>query len=212
MKKFLSGFKDTLVLPSEVFKYFFFSLILFFLFGALGFVVANMELVKVNEYIEVFVKNLENISEMSVLGILLFIFLNNSVVAFLASIGGIVLSIFTILIIIANGFLLGIVLYVVIVVESLGFFLLGVIPHGVIEIPAVLFAAAIGMWLGKNLFNYLIFKRGTKKEMQDKVKRAFCTYIFVIIPLLFLAALIEVFITPVLLNIVFDISIDLNRL
>ena len=172
------------------------------MFAFWGLVIAVNYPVEVNEYFETFLSRLEGVTEMGLGAIFVFIFLNNSFVAFLASIGGIVLSVFPFIILVSNGLMLGVVLHIVLTVESFGFFLVGILPHGVIEIPVVLYATSLGIWLGKSFFDFLVFKKETKESMQDKLKRSFCSYIFIVVPLLFLAALIEVTVTPILLYLI----------
>lgn len=84
-----------------------------------------------------------------------------------------------------NFFLLG-VLFAIFVsggLSGIGIFLLTILPHGILEIPALLIAGAFGLKLGFSFRNW----RATVRE------------IMVILPLLavllFLAGMIEVFIT-----------------
>ncbi len=77
-------------------------------------------------------------------------------------------------------------------------FSLGILPHGVLEIPAVLISFGCG---------YLICMEITKKLLSKghiSIKRvvfyALKTYVLVVIPLLLVAALIEANITPLLIS------------
>ena len=66
-----------------------------------------------------------------------------------------------------------------------------VLPHGVLEIPAVIFSAAYGLWLGVTFA-----KRIRRRDMVgfgDQVIHAIRMFFKVALPLFILAALIETF-------------------
>ena len=97
----------------------------------------------------------------------------------------------------ANGMILG--LFGNVISESLSwkFFLVGILPHGIIEIPVLILATAIGMRIGKiTLWRLFGGKVGIKKELAKALK----FYIIVLMPLLILAAAIEAFITSAMLD------------
>ncbi|MGM0482531.1 MAG: stage II sporulation protein M [Patescibacteria group bacterium] len=195
-----------LIYPREVSGPFLFSTAFFFLFALVGYVVATAYPSSVVSSIDALMDMAEELSGMSVAGLMTFIFINNSFVALVASLGGILFAFLPFFIIVVNGFTLGIVYYLTVSATSSGFFLIGVLPHGVIEIPAILFSTAMGIWLGLAFFNFL-FKGGEDRgSMGKKIKRISYTYLTIIIPLLFLAALVEMFITPVFLEVFFDLD------
>ncbi len=72
--------------------------------------------------------------------------------------------------------------------------LLAIIPHGVLEIPAVLIASSYGVWLGLKFYRAML----GKGEFKPYLKKALIVYFKIVVPLLFIAAFIETFITPVL--------------
>jgi len=76
-------------------------------------------------------------------------------------------------------------------------FLLGILPHGVIEIPCLVLSAAVGLRLGAVAWRKL-FGRGGEltEELADGLRFA----VYVILPLTFLAAVVETWITPRLLE------------
>ena len=86
-----------------------------------------------------------------------------------------------------NGFILGVFLEGA--GREVGLFsaIMAVLPHGIIEIPAAIFSAAIGLKLGMDRF--------TRKRF--RLSMGLKTYRKNVIPLIILAALIEAFVTPV---------------
>ena len=70
--------------------------------------------------------------------------------------------------------------------------IISILPHGVIEIPAAIFSASIGLKLGMDYF------RGRKLSLSAGLT----TYRKKVIPLILLAAFIESFITPIVASIV----------
>ncbi len=77
-------------------------------------------------------------------------------------------------------------------------FLVGILPHGIFEIPALLIAGGLGLLLAEELYHELK-GRGDAAQMAETLGR---TFLLIVIPLLAVAAIIESFITPQLLNMV----------
>ena len=97
-----------------------------------------------------------------------------------------------------NGWILGTISVVVAQEESLGFVLAGILPHGIIEIPAFLIAEAAALSIGATVIVALF-----KKENRPQVAPAFkqnLRYLIIAMVLLIPAALIETFITPIFLS------------
>jgi stage II sporulation protein M len=136
---------------------------------------------------------------MSPLYILLMIFLNNAFVSLVSLILGIALGVFPILFIASNGYFVGVISYIVGQQKGFLFILLALLPHGVIELPMVFLSASIGLRLGHQVFLYLI---GKPTEVKREFVRGLKFYFLLIVPLLFFAAIIETFITPLILSFV----------
>jgi len=137
--------------------------------------------------------------EMTQFQIFLFILKNNITKLFMILLLGIFAGIIPLLASFANGMILGI--FGCLVAESLSwqFFLVGILPHGIIEIPVLILAAAIGMRIGKvALWRLFGGKTGIKKELAKALK----FYIIILVPLLILAAVIEAFVTTKFLEMV----------
>ena len=80
--------------------------------------------------------------------LMLYIFFNNSSVLFMLVFFGFIFSIFPLLVIISNGFMVGIVSEASIRNVGLPFLLTGLLPHGIIEIPLIMLGAGIGFRMG----------------------------------------------------------------
>ena len=154
------------------------------------------------------------VAEMPLFGQFLFVVLNNGITAFLAVVLGIIFGIFPFLVLLSNGTILGVVAYFAKTELSWSTVFALTLPHGIIEIPVIILACAVGFKLGKTAFDKVFKNRARKAgegEEEDKVLFAkqgsviaelnitlnfFLKFLF---PLLVLAAAIEIFITSQLL-------------
>lgn len=134
--------------------------------------------------------------EMTDWQIFLFILENNVTKLFLALVLGIFAGLIPLLSILANGMILGIFAQIVSQELSWNFFILGILPHGIIEIPVLILSAAIGIRIGKSAVWRLL---GRDKNFIKEFTKAIRFYIMILVPLIFIAALIETFITPMFL-------------
>lgn len=136
--------------------------------------------------------------------IALLIFLNNSIKVFFSMALGLVFAFVPILFLFVNGQLLGTFAFLVQDSHGWGFFTTGIIPHGIIEIPAVLVGAAFGIRLGFLAFSKLF---GPKSEisLKQEIKRAVSFYLRVLLPVFFLAALVEAYISPFFLALFYSV-------
>lgn len=134
-----------------------------------------------------------------------FIFLNNSiksvVIIFLGALFGI-LPVFFLLI---NGAVIGYLIHLSAIQGQDLFTLIvkGLLPHGIIEIPAIIIACAFGLQFGGKVLAAL-FRAGKRNEREADHWRAFMRQTFTasvwIVILLFVAAIIESTITFSLLS------------
>ena len=127
------------------------------------------------------------------------IFVNNFVKSFAAMLLGVVLGIPPLLFIFTNGLVLGIIGYAIIRDYGVWFFLAGILPHGVLEIPAVILSVALGVKLGLAVLGKFRHREVSVKETLLSCIRS---YLFVVLPLLAIAAFIESHITPLILRLV----------
>ena len=131
--------------------------------------------------------------------IMIIIFLKNLLASAMAMLLGLGLGLIPLMVVTSNGFLLGIVGYAA--VQKAGFLFLaaGILPHGIIELPVVLVSIAIGFRLGYLLALTLAKE---KVDISGETKMAIHFLWRWVTPLLFLAAAIETFITPIAISVV----------
>jgi stage II sporulation protein M len=134
---------------------------------------------------------------MSPIYILIAIFLNNTFVSLVSLVLGIAVGIFPILFIASNGYFIGMVSYLVSQQKGFIFILLALLPHGVVELPTIFLSASIGLRLGHHMFLSLT---GRPTEVRGEIKKGLKFYFSLIMPFLFIAAIIETFITPLILG------------
>ena len=125
------------------------------------------------------------------------IFLNNAFKSFLAIVLG-VFVIVPIMFIVFNGYILGIVMCESARIEGLLYVVAAILPHGIIELPMVLLCAALGTRLGVMVLSRIVGRISTE-EILSELKLSVSFYFRWILPLLFVAAVIETFITPAVL-------------
>ncbi len=184
----------------KYYKNYFYSIRFFILFSFLFFVFAAFcgyfSAKTSPEEAKLILENLKkmygSVLEMNALHQFFFIFLNNGFMLFLILVLGIIFGIFPFLVLFSNGGLLGILAFLSKDTLSWPKFFLGTMPHGIIEIPVMILACAIGMKIGKT-----VFKKTFKKEGSIKAELflAFKIFLKILLPLLALSAAIEIFIT-----------------
>lgn len=131
--------------------------------------------------------------------IMLVIFLNNAFVSLLFLVLGLGLGILPVIFVAFNGYVVGVLSHLVAEERGLLFILLALVPHGIIELPMVFLAAGIGLRLGHQVLAALI---GRPTEIKKEFKDGIRFYFRWIVPFLFVAAVIETFVTPLLLGII----------
>ena len=129
------------------------------------------------------------------------LFLNNFISIMNMLIFGVILGIAPLIGLLANGSLLGVVSTIIMQEQTnpLAFLVLGILPHGIFELPAVFISAALALKLGF----HIVFPLPQKKR-GESFKYIWRNEIFTILPLIFLlllvGAFIEVLITPYILS------------
>jgi stage II sporulation protein M len=126
------------------------------------------------------------------------IFLNNALKALLVMVGGIALGILPVIFIFANGAAVGFVLYGSMESRGLLTALLAILPHGIFELPAILLATSMGLLLGRSSIKKLF--GGGDVAIANELTLALKFFVRIVVPLLFIAALVEAFVTSVLVK------------
>lgn len=163
-------------------NYIYFSLIFFAVAILFGFFNHNL----FSDYINKFLKEIFAQTEgMGTLQLIFYILQNNIKSAFFGFAGGIFLGIFPLFTLMLNGYVLGYVCYLA--VQQSGFStLLQLLPHGIFELPALILSLSLGIKLG-----FFIFCKNKKEEFFERLNKGLRVFIFVIIPLLIIAGIIE---------------------
>jgi len=123
------------------------------------------------------------------------LFCNNLQACLLMFLGGASLGILTVFIITVNGFVIGSVLELVRQQHSLLFVAAAIVPHGIFEIPAFVLSGALGFMLARSLWNE--WMSGSDAAIEAAALGR--TFLFRVVPLVAVAALVEAFITPLIL-------------
>jgi stage II sporulation protein M len=131
---------------------------------------------------------IEQTSGMNSVELILFIFFNNLKASFFPLVLGLILGIYPVLSLIINGYVLGFVASKTVSVVGISV-LWKLFPHGIFEIPAVLISASLGLRLGMFLFIYKGKNKG--REFMKWLKDSLRVFLFIVIPLLIIAAIIE---------------------
>ena len=131
-----------------------------------------------------------------------FLFQNNIRANIIIMLGGLLFSIFSILAIILNGLIIGFTYTLVTPIQ----FIVGILPHGIFELPATALSLVGAFLITKLEINLLdaLFKKRLKEELIASnyiIKDIVLTFIIIVILLIF-AAIIEAGVTPVLLSMV----------
>jgi stage II sporulation protein M len=134
----------------------------------------------------------------SILSFLL-IFINNAIKALGLVFLGILLGLPPLLFIGLNGFILGGLGSVLESVKGWAYVITSFVPHGVIEIPLILLATALGLTVGMESLKWL-----ARRESRVKLQLSDCLKVYLrwILPGLAVAAIIEAFATPLLIGLV----------
>jgi stage II sporulation protein M len=134
----------------------------------------------------------------SILSFLL-IFINNAIKALGLVFLGILLGLPPLLFIGLNGFILGGLGSVLESVKGWAYVIASFVPHGVIEIPLILLATALGLTVGMESLKWL-----ARRESRVKLQLSDCLKVYLrwILPGLAVAAIIEAFATPLLIGLV----------
>lgn len=129
------------------------------------------------------------------------IFKNNVRTSFIALLLGLGFGIIPFVILAINGAVLGIVVELFLRKQGAFFVIAAILPHGIIELPMVLISVGIGFRLGH--IAYLSLKHlKTMHELIHELKLGVFFYIKIVAPLLLLAAIVESYVTPLIIYIV----------
>ncbi|MEM2896861.1 MAG: stage II sporulation protein M [Candidatus Bathyarchaeia archaeon] len=180
-KSYAHALRKFIILSGTVF-------LLFVIFGY--FASEYLQVSVLRQFQEVF----KDLTKLGPFELTFFIFLNNSAKSFAAIILGIAFGVVPIAFLVLNGLIIGLVIFEVIKSKGVLFTMAAILPHGILEIPLFLVSMAIGLKIGYEALKKIKSEGSVKKEIKIGIK----FFIFKILPFFFLAAIIEVFVTPLI--------------
>lgn len=132
------------------------------------------------------------------IAIFIFILLKNVSVIVLSFVLSPLLCIFPVITLIINGGVIGLVSKIIMEEESLLFVVAGLLPHGILELPALIMGEAVALSFGVAVLKG-IFGKDRQNIIVSNLKNNL-KYIAISAGLFLAAAIVETFITPVLLD------------
>ncbi len=128
-------------------------------------------------------------------GLMVSLFLHNALICALMAILGIALGFITLLLVFDNGLMIGLIGTMAAGRIGLPIALAAILPHGIIEIPAMMLSSAIGLYLGYCILVRLFGRRiGLTKEILESAKM----FVAMVLPMLLVAAFVESYVTTAL--------------
>jgi len=170
--KFIKGTKN----------YIYFMVLMFIVALIVGVIFPNIFDERIMEYLRDLLGQIEGFGFFQ---LLMFILKNNILNSFFGIFLGVFFGIFPLIIVLANGYVVGFVTQKTAEVAGYGT-LLRLVPHGIFELPAIFISLGIGLRLGLTLF-----KKKEKKKFNSNIKKSFKVFLFVVVPLLIIAGIIE---------------------
>jgi stage II sporulation protein M len=161
-------------------NYFLFSCLLFIVSASLGFIFHEIFKESLLQFIKELYARAENYRGISLIGYILF---NNLAVAISCLVFGLFFGLFPIFIASFNGYILGFISRIV-MDETRAINLLGLIPHGIFELPALIISLGLGIKMGFSIFEK---ERSFKKDIIECLR----VFFLLAIPLFVIAAFIE---------------------
>jgi len=128
----------------------------------------------------------------------IFIFIKNVVTLLFSFIFSPLLAIIPVVTLLLNGWLLGLVSAMVTEQQSLGYVLAGILPHGVIELPALFIGEAAALSFG--IMAVMALFKKEKRGLFLPSLRQNLRYLGLALVLMLPAAAIETYLTPLLLG------------
>lgn len=163
-------------------KYIYFIVALFIIFLFIGYFFPMFFVKEVSDLVSKIVNETEG---MGFFELFIYIFHNNLKTSFISIIAGIAFGLFDVFNAIVNSYVIGFVARAA--SEKIGVsVLLRLLPHGVFELPSFILSIGLGLRLGL----YLFFKKRGESFFWN-LENVLRIFIFVIMPLLLIAAFIE---------------------
>lgn len=175
------------------------TFLLFFAMITVGWVGSEQNPSLGQELIKIFEKEVAGqIDDTDHFDMCLKIFFNNLQACILLFLGGASFGVLTIIIMSLNGIVIGAIMEIVSKDHSALFVAAAILPHGIFEIPAFILSGALGLLLAQSL----IAEWNNGNDTAGDARRFGHLFVLYVIPLIALAAFVEAFITPVVIQLV----------
>lgn len=182
----------------RIYPYFILLAVLFFSLWAFGYLFAQLNPEFVSGISGPECKKFGFLNELNPLLVFLSTFLINSLTALIATTAGVLFGLVPVFYIAFLGSITGLVMKAVGPEMGNQQFLIRILPHFIFEITGILLACSYGLWSGKQFYRRTIKKEdiSTKQVVLQTTKK----FLKVVLPLLFVAAVVETFITPLIIE------------
>lgn len=124
------------------------------------------------------------------------IFVNNTVKTLAVILLGTLLGVIPVFFLVVNGAALGVVWSLSSQTRGVSVSLLSLLPHGILELPAVFLGTAIGIMMGTSIARKLFAQ--SESKIGTELGHALKFFATVIVPLLLVAAFVEAYVTSAL--------------
>ncbi|VVB85824.1 Stage II sporulation protein M [uncultured archaeon] len=168
---------------------------IFFFMLIIGVLVSELNPASSGYLLEMMKKAFSTITSLDPFSRMIEIFKNNVRNSLLALVLGTGLGIVPFIVAAANGLVLGMLTDFVSRQQGALFVLAAIIPHGIIEVPMVLISVGIGFRLGHVVYMFL---NGVRTDIKLEMMQGIWFYVRWVVPLLFVAAFIESYVTPLI--------------
>lgn len=168
---------------------------IFFFMLIIGVLVSELNPASSGYLLEMMKEAFSRITSLDPFGRMIEIFKNNVRNSLLALVLGTGLGIIPFIVAAANGLVLGMLTDFVSRQQGTLFVLAAIIPHGIIEVPMVLISVGIGFRLGHVVYMRL---NGVRTDIKQEIMQGIWFYVRWVVPLLFVAAFIESYVTPLI--------------
>jgi len=176
------------------------SVFLFVVSSTLGFYVGLVNPWLSEQLMEALRSSVEPLTTQGALMLLALILLNNASKCLGAIMLGLLFGLAPLIFDVVNGLILGLLAVASAKVEAAPFsFLVKLAPHGALEVPAMLFSVAVGLREGVSMIKKL---RGEEVSLKEEAKQGLKLFVRLVLPLLLSAAVIEVFLTPLIVSLI----------
>ena len=182
LKKFFSGYRDSLSFLVDSKNYFLFVLFIFLFSAFVGVVYPQFFSNQIKDYL---VNLYDQVKDLGFWHLFLFIINNNVSSAFFGFLLGLFFGIFPIFVSVVNGYVLGFVAGKSVSLSGLPI-LLRLLPHGIFELPAVFISAGLGLRIG-----FSFFTKNGRKNFWNVFVQSVLAFLRFVVPLLIIAGFIE---------------------